>query len=351
MRVGTESVAVLGAGSWGTALSCVAAWRGCDVRLWGRRDKQVEYIQRNQHNPDYLAKYELPPDIRATSDMAKAVDGARVIIAAVASSAVRSVAQKLAGEYKSHIVVSAAKGLEPKTRLRMSQVLLEELPSDASEKVCSLSGPNFAAEVIEKLPAGTVVACPAEENAAAVQKLLSGPELRVYTSDDLLGVELGGALKNVYAMGVGMVDSLGLGYNAQSTLITRGLAEMVRLGVALGAHPLTFAGLSGLGDMVLTCTTDLSRNRRTGLALGRGETLQEIQEKGETVEGIRTARVAAELADAHHVEMPIVKQVCSILFDEKDPLEAVDELMTRSAKTEREVDFVTRSAQDWLKNS
>ncbi len=345
-----ERLAVLGAGSWGTALACVAAWRGCEVTLWGRRDEQIQQICQTGRNPDYLAEHQLPDAITATSDMSEAVVDAEVILGVVASHAVREVAKRLSCVYDSQIVVSATKGLEPQSRLRMTEVLRDELPPAAGDRLCALSGPNFAAEIIEGMPAGTVVACSDEPLAARVQKMLSGRQLRVYTSDDLLGVEMGGALKNVYAIAVGMVDSLGLGYNAQSTVITRGLAELVRLGVEMGAHPLTFAGLSGLGDMVLTCTTDLSRNRQAGMAVGRGENLTQIQSRGETVEGIRAARAAVDLAGEYEVEMPIVEEVCQILFDGKEPLQAAEDLMMRSAKTEREIDFVQGTARDWLQH-
>jgi len=346
-----DRIAILGAGSWGTALASVAAWRGCQVTLWGRRSSQIHAIRSNNRNPDYLTEYSLPASIKATSNMAEAVSGSEVILEAVASQAVRDIGSQLSEVYDSQIIVSATKGLEPDSKLRMTEVLAEELPASAADSLCALSGPNFAAEIIEGMPAGTVVGCPDESLASRVQAMLSGPQLRVYTSDDLIGVELGGALKNVYAIAVGMVDSLGLGYNAQSTVITRGIAELVRLGVKMGAHPLTFAGLSGLGDMVLTCTTDMSRNRRAGLALGRGETLQQIQNRGETVEGIRSARAATCLADRFEVEMPIVNKVYEILFEEKDALQAAEELMARSAKTEREVDFVANAASNWLDNS
>jgi glycerol-3-phosphate dehydrogenase (NAD(P)+) len=221
--------------------------------------------------------------------------------------------------------------------------LAERLGPGSREILCALSGPNFAEEIIRGLPAGTVVACENEACARRVQDILSSPVLRVYTSDDLIGVELGGALKNVYAIAVGIVESLGLGVNVQATLITRGLAELARLGVRLGAHPFTFAGLSGLGDIVLTCTSDLSRNRRAGLALGRGQSLEEISAAGETVEGIRAARAVRELARQCEVEMPIAEQLCQILFEGKDPMAAVEELMERAARTEREEEFVTES--------
>lgn len=337
-------VAVLGAGSWGTALAAVAARCGNEVLLWGRRAGQVRQMMQTRHNPDYLQQYELAPAINPTADLGEALRGSDVVLVAVASSGIRDFAGRLALQYPGGApVVSVTKGLEPGSDLRMTQVLAEELESGSEELLCALSGPNFAGEIIRGLPAGTVVACRDEECARRVQQVLSGPGLRVYTSDDLVGVELGGALKNVYAIAVGMVDSLGLGVNIQSTLITRGLAELARLGVRLGAHPFTFAGLSGLGDMVLTCTSDLSRNRRAGLALGRGQTVEEIVATGETVEGIRATRAVRELAHRCDVEMPIAEQLHQILFAGKAPTAAVEELMERAARTEREEEFVTGS--------
>ncbi len=337
-------VAVLGAGSWGTALAAVAARRGNEVLLWGRRTEQVRKMFETRHNPDYLQHYELEQGITPTGDLAEAVRGSDVILVAVASSGIRDFSGYLAHEYPGGIpVVSVTKGLEPGTDLRMTQVLAERLGADSEGLLCALSGPNFAEEIIRGLPAGTVVACEDEGCAQRVQRILSGPCLRVYTSDDLVGVELGGALKNVYAIAVGIVQSLGLGVNIQSTLITRGLAELARLGVKMGAHPFTFAGLSGLGDMVLTCTSDLSRNRRAGLALGRGQGLEEVEAAGETVEGIRAARAVRDLAQRCDVEMPIAEQLYQILFAGKTPTAAVEELMERGARTEREEEFVMDS--------
>lgn len=337
-------VAILGAGSWGTALADVAARCGNEVALWGRRVEQVRHMIETRRNPDYLRKYRLAPEIAPTADLGEAVRDSDVIVVAVSSSGIRDFAGRLAPACGGDVpVVSVTKGLEPGSDLRMTQVLAERLGPGSREILCALSGPNFAEEIIRGLPAGTVVACENGACARRVQDILSSHVLRVYTSDDLIGVELGGALKNVYAIAVGIVESLGLGVNVQATLITRGLTELARLGVRLGAHPFTFAGLSGLGDIVLTCTSDLSRNRRAGLALGRGQSLEEISAAGETVEGIRAARAVRELARQCEVEMPIAEQLCQILFEGKDPMAAVEELMERAARTEREEEFVTES--------
>jgi len=343
------TVSVLGAGSWGTALATVAARRDHRVYLWGRRQEQVEHMFQTRKNPDYLRDYNLPQAIIPTCDMERAVQEADLIIAVVASVGMRDMINQLSDVYYSPTpIVSATKGLEPETHMRMTEVIAEEMDCDVTEFLCSLSGPNFADEIVRGLPAGTVIASEHEEHAIFAQKLMTGTELRVYTTDDLIGVELGGALKNIYAIGAGIADGMDLGYNVQATMITRGLAELTRMGIRKGAHPLTFSGLSGLGDMVLTCTSDLSRNRRTGLALGQGKTAAEVMDSKETVEGIRATRAAKQMADKHKVEMPIIEQLHNVLFDGKDPAEAIEQLMKRAAKTEREDEFVaaTRSFMD-----
>ncbi len=337
----SSTVCVLGAGSWGTALAVIAARRGHRVQLWGRRPGQIEEMRHTRRNPDYLAGHILPEGIVPTLDMERAVADADAILVVVASVGMREVACELAGVYPPKTpVVSATKGLEPETDMRMSEGLDEEIGAERRPSLCALSGPNFADEIVRGLPAGTVVAGEDERSAAEVQRLLTGSELRVYTSDDIIGVEMGGALKNIYAIGAGIAESLELGHNVQATLITRGLAELTRLGINRGAHPLTFSGLSGLGDMVLTCTSDLSRNRRAGRKVGRGSNLGDISQSGETVEGIRATRAAREMADRTGVEMPIIDQLHEVLFAGKDPYQAIQDLMERAARTEREEEFV-----------
>jgi len=334
-------ISVLGAGSWGTALAVIAARRGHRVRLWGRRPDQIDEMKRTRCNPDYLAGHYLPDGVEPVSDMERAVQNSGMILVVVASVGMRDVARELSRVYPESIpVVSATKGLEPETDMRMSEVLAEEIGPASDLTLCALSGPNFAEEIVQALPAGTVVAAEDEAAAQKVQKLLTGPELRVYTSDDIVGVEFGGALKNIYAIGAGIADSLQLGYNVQATLITRGLAELIRLGINRGAHPLTFSGLSGLGDMVLTCTSDLSRNRTAGREIGAGRSPQDIAGSGKTVEGIRATRAAREMAERAGVEMPIIDQLYEVLFTGKSPQDAIRELMERAARTEREEEFV-----------
>ena len=335
-----STVGVLGAGAWGTALALIAARRGHRVRLWGRKEDQIEDIQRTRRSPRFLDA-EFPTDLEAVTAIEDAVTAADLILVVTASPGVRSTVRAMAPHYPMGVpIVTAAKGLEVNSRLRMSQVIREELGDRADVPVCALSGPNFAVEIVSGLPAGTVVAADNEEWARRVQQILSGPVLRIYTSDDLLGVELGGALKNIYAIGTGLVHSLGLGYNLQATLITRGLAELGRLGVRMGAHPLTFAGLSGLGDLILTCTSDLSRNRRAGLALGQGRSNDEVLAEIGTVEGLRSAHVAAELAAVHGVDMPIVSELNQVLHHGKPPMRALECLMERAGRTERDEEFI-----------
>ncbi|MFW5896931.1 MAG: NAD(P)H-dependent glycerol-3-phosphate dehydrogenase [Bacillota bacterium] len=344
-------IAVVGSGSWGTALACVISRTGAEVRIWGRRPEQVRAMAEERRNPDYLKDYELPEGIFPSADLAWVVENAQVIVVVPASHGMRETAELLKECYPRGVpLVSATKGLEPATGMRMTEVLSEVLELQDSSNLAALSGPNFAVEVVAGLPAGTVVASPDESVAREVQQLASGRELRIYTSDDMTGVELGGALKNVYAIAVGIVHSLGLGVNAQATLITRGLAELTRLGVYLGAHPLTFAGLSGLGDLVLTCTSDLSRNRRAGLALGRGRSPQTIRSSKTTVEGMRATWAARDLSAACGVEMPIVGELYAILYEDKDPRDALEDLMNRDLRTERDEQYDV-TIQEFLRRS
>ncbi len=345
-------VAVLGAGGWGTALASVVATNGRPSWLWARRPEFAAEVAATRCNDRYLAGVRIPDEVHVTSELGDALEGAAVVILAVPSHGLRAVLREAVRCHRRgpRVFASAAKGLETDTFKRMSEVLAEELLLGQGKSVGAegaggpeepgvavISGPNFAAEVARRQPAATVVASARREWAEAVQDALVSPALRVYTSPDVVGVEIAGALKNVYAICTGIADGLGLGLNARAAVITRGLAEMTRLGVALDAHPLTFSGLAGVGDLLLTCTGDLSRNRRAGLAIGRGENLE--RHLGSTpmvVEGVRTTAAARDLAARGGVEMPILEQVYQVIFQGKAPAEAVADLMTRMRRSEND---------------
>lgn len=328
-------MAVLGAGSWGTAVADHLARSGHDVRIWAREPEVVESINRRHENERFLAGTRLAPGLRATGELDAAARGAGLVVSAAPSHAVRDVVRTAAGGIESGaIVVSISKGLEAGSLLTMSQVLAAECP--AGQRVAALSGPSFAGEVAARQPTAVVVASVDPEAAQAAQQAFAGATFRVYSHDDVVGVELGGALKNVVAIAAGMLEGLGLGHNPRAALITRGLAEMTRLGVAMGAQPMTFAGLAGLGDLVLTATGAMSRNRSLGVELGRGRSLQEVLGERVTVaEGVHTAQAAVTLGRRHGVELPIAEQVAEILFDGKQVGKAVAELMERELKAEQ----------------
>ena len=337
-----DKVAVLGAGGWGTALASLVAGNGRPVALWARRPEFARELAATRRNKDYLAGVDIPDEVGVTASLGEALLNAGLVIIAIPSHGFRSVLrqalQVLGGPGSFSlpdglVFASATKGLETGTFKRMSEVLAEEIPAGAGS--AALSGPNFAAEVARRMPAATVVASGRREWAEAVQDALVSPAFRVYTSPDVVGVEVAGALKNVYAICTGIADGLGLGLNARAAVITRGLAEMTRLGMALGAHPLTFSGLAGVGDLFLTCTGDLSRNRRAGLAIGRGEKLEEhLGSTPMVVEGVRTTAAAHDLAAREGVEMPILEQVYQVIFDHKPAPQAVGDLMTRLRRAE-----------------
>ena len=336
------AVTVLGAGSWGTALALHAHRRGLPTRLWARSLEHAEAMQRERANGRYLPQFRLPDDFAVTSDMAAALAGAGLVIAAIPSHGMReSMAQVRAvlearGEAAAPYYLIASKGVEVDSLRTMIDVLEEELPAGHRERIAVLGGPSFAAEVAGGLPTAVVVASRAPAVAGAIQRLLSGQGLRVYASDDVLGVELGGAFKNVIALAAGVCDGAGLGQNARAALITRGLAEITRVSLAMGAHPATLAGLAGLGDLVLTCTGGLSRNRRVGLALGEGRRLADIlAEMGMVAEGVKNTLSAHRLAAREGVEMPITAVMHAILYEGFDVRHAVDALMQRDLKPER----------------
>jgi glycerol-3-phosphate dehydrogenase (NAD(P)+) len=327
--------AVVGAGAWGTALAWLLARKGEAVRLWAYEPEVASDIALHQENRQYLPGVQLPKTLQASSSIADTVRDAGALVFVVPSHVAAGVAAQVAPHVPRGIpVLTATKGLEEK-RLRPISEVLEETLLRGSGSVFALSGPSFAVEVCCGLPTAIVLAGPPGAEADALQRLLMTPVFRVYLSADRLGVELGGALKNVIAVAAGIADGLGFGHNTRSALITRGLAEIVRLGRAMGADSRTFAGLSGLGDLVLTCTGALSRNRSVGLEIAKGRQLPEILAGRRTVaEGVNTARAALALALRHHVEMPIVKEVCAVLFESKDPRQAVSELMERAARHE-----------------
>lgn len=333
----SESVAVLGAGSFGTCLAMLCA-REHDVTLWARRPEIAETINRERRNPRYLREVELPERVRATPDLAEALRHAELVICAIPSHGLRGVMSEASRHLSQDaVVVSTVKGIEADTGLVMHSVLEQVLDPIFHPRIVCLSGPSFAREVAARQPTVVTLASREEAYAISVQSSLSCPWFRCYSHSDVIGVELGGALKNVIALAVGISDGLELGHNARAALMTRGLAEITRLGVRLGADRLTFLGLSGVGDLVLTCTSDLSRNRSVGLALGRGGKLPEILGgMSEVAEGVRTTYAACALAEREGVEMPIAETARRILEGKIEPGDGVAELMNRQLKSETE---------------
>jgi glycerol-3-phosphate dehydrogenase (NAD(P)+) len=329
-----DTIAVLGAGSWGTALARHCARVGHDVRLWGRDAGLMDEIARTRENARYLPAVRLD-GVTATASLPDALAGAPVVIAAVPSHGMRDVLRCAVPHIPGDaVVVSATKGLETDSLDRMSQVIAEEA---GGRPIAVLSGPSFALEVARGMPTAVVVASADPAAAAKVQESLKSPTLRLYASDDVTGVEFGGALKNVIAIAAGVVDGLGIGHNAMAALITRGLVEMSRLACAEGSRRETLAGLSGLGDLVLTCTGDLSRNRRVGIELGQGRSLQEILSHMRMVaEGVRTTGAALALGARHGVELPLAAQMSAVLEGRSTARDAVEALMLRPQRSERD---------------
>ncbi len=326
--------AVVGAGSWGTTLANLLCGRGHAVKLWAFEPEVADEINRRHRNDLFLPDAPLLPALEATTDLGAAVEGAELVVSAAPSHVVRKVMSGAAAQLApGAVVVSASKGLEPGSHKRMTEVLGETLPR--ATKVAALSGPTFAREVYERLPTAAVVASADAETARRAQDGLCAPYFRLYTNDDVVGVELAGALKNVVAIAAGILDGLGMGNNTRAALITRGLAEIARLGVALGARPATFAGLAGMGDLLMTATGPLSRNRSLGVEVGQGKAVEEVLGRRLSVaEGVGTARVAVELGEKVGVELPIAREVVSVLFEHKPPRQAIGELMERSLKSE-----------------
>jgi glycerol-3-phosphate dehydrogenase (NAD(P)+) len=327
-------IAVLGAGAWGTVLALLQAEAGHTVTLWARSESAASEIEAQRENRRYLPGRKLAPGVTVTAGIERAVRGADMIVVAVPSSAVRETLALARGAIADGaIICCASKGLDPSTHLTMDVVIAEEA---SGARVAVLSGPSFAVEIAAGLPAAVVAASRPVATAEVVQAAFSRERFRVYTSDDATGVAIGGALKNVMAIAVGFSDGLGFGNNARAALITRGLHELGRLASKLGGHPLTLAGLAGLGDLVLTCTGELSRNRQVGLALARGETLPaSLARLGHVAEGIATARTARDLAASLDIDMPITQLVAAVLHEGKPPREGVADLLARESKAER----------------
>lgn len=330
-----QTIAVLGAGSWGTALSIVLADNGHDVKLWTHRKEQADEINDTHTNTRYLDE-SLPTNIIAYDDIKVALDGIDALVMVIPSSAVREVCQKIKPYiHKDLPIIHAIKGIEPGTLKRISEIIHEELPDHPADKIVVLTGPSHAEEVAKRHPTTVTVAGEGEKTCQFAQNIFTSDVFRVYTSDDVIGMELGGALKNIIALGAGISDGLGYGDNAKAAIMTRGLAEITRLGIALGANPMSFLGMSGVGDLIVTCTSVHSRNWRAGNQLGQGKTLQDVLEQmGMVVEGVRTTKAAAQLAKQADIDMPITFGIYEILFNDIHPKEVVKKLMNRDKKSE-----------------
>lgn len=333
-----RKIACIGAGSWGSALALVLCDNGHDVLIWSRRKEQVEELNKDHTNEQYNPGVVFPSSLKATYSMKEAVMNADMILLAVPTKAIRScIQQMIPFIHKKVIITHVSKGIEPDTLLRVSEVIKEEMPEKLIDEIVVLSGPSHAEEVSKRLPTTITASAKNSEKAEFVQDLFMNNRFRVYTNPDVVGVELGGALKNIIALGAGISDGLGYGDNAKAALITRGLAEITRLGTKLGANPITFAGLTGLGDLIVTCTSIHSRNYRAGYELGKGRHLKEVLDSvGMVVEGVRTTKATFQLSEIHQVDMPITQEIYKVLFADKNPKEAVDDLMTRMKRSEME---------------
>lgn len=331
-----KKIAVLGAGSWGTALSMVLAENGNDVRLWGNVPKQINEINEKHTNTDYLPETKLSEKIKGFLNLEEALEDVEVVLFVVPTKVTRSVAQQVSRLLKEKVIlVTASKGLEQKSHKRISVILEEEIPAEKREAVVALSGPSHAEEVAVKDLTTITSASTNSEAAIVIQQLFMNDYFRIYTNKDIIGVELGAALKNIIALGAGALAGLGYRDNAKAALMTRGLAEISRLGVAYGADPLTFLGLSGVGDLIVTCTSVHSRNWRAGNLLGKGHNLNEVLENmGMVVEGVTTTEAAYELAANKNIEMPITEAIYNVLYNDAGIRETITALMTREAKPE-----------------
>lgn len=331
-----SKIAVIGAGSWGTTLGNLLVEKGCKVDLWVREEEVYYQIKEERVNRRFLPDMELDPRLNPVRSYQEALSEKELVLIVVPSHVFREVLNHIEPHLRQGMALMGAnKGIENETLLTMSQVAESILPRDYTDRYACLAGPSFAKEVCLKHPTAVTIGCRDTRHAERLQRLFYTEYFRVYITEDLIGVELGGALKNVIAIAAGTADGLNFGHNARAALITRGLAEITRLGVAMGATPLTFAGLAGMGDLVLTCTGDLSRNRTVGLKIGKGMKLQDIVNGMDMVaEGVNTSVAAHQLSNEMGVDMPIITQVYHILYDGKDPKEAVREVMTRELKPE-----------------
>ena len=332
-----SSVGVIGSGAWGTTLALILARKGIATTLWEHRSERAAEMRLRRENTFFLPDFSFPPSLTVTADIAEAARNKDMLLLVTPSQRMRENVRLLAPHISENtILVSASKGIEMSTLKRMTQVISEEVPATHTA-VAALSGPNIAREVAEEKPTAAVVASYSHETARRVQQLLSTSHFRMYTAEDVTGVELSGALKNIIAIGAGFNDGMGYGDNAKAAFITRGLAELLRLGIAAGAHPLTFAGLAGIGDLIATCASPLSRNQQLGRRLAAGEKLDDILHSTRTVaEGVTTTKAALQLAARYHVDMPITTQLSLVLFEGLDPHQAVPELMMRGPKGELE---------------
>lgn len=338
-------LAILGAGSWGTALAVHLARKGYNISLWSRSPLIAEQLMTARENLKYLPGIMLAHNIQPTSDLEQALKGTLAVVLAVPSHAVRLMARELSALLdREHLIINTAKGLEEDTLMRLSEVIMDE--TKGRQKVAILSGPSHAEEVSRFLPTAIVAAATERRTAEIVQDIFMAPNLRVYTNPDLTGVEIGGALKNIIALATGIADGLGFGDNTRAALMTRGLTEIARVGVSLKAEPLTFSGLAGIGDLIVTCSSMHSRNRKAGIQIGKGVPLEKVlSEMGMVVEGVKTTKAAVKLALHLDVEMPITAEVYNVLFKHKEPLQSVNDLMARQ-KT-HEVEEVVQNTDNW----
>ena len=329
------NVGIMGAGSWGTALALLLHKNGHQVTVWSISEEEVEMLSTKREHVSKLPGVKIPEDMVFTSDLEAAVKGRDFIVLAVPSPFTRSTARSMKNLVrKGQIIVNVAKGIEENTLMTLSEIIEEEIPQ---ANVAVLSGPSHAEEVGRKMPTTCVAGARTKETAEYIQGLFMSPVFRVYTSPDILGIELGGALKNVIALAAGTADGLGCGDNTKAALITRGIAEIKRLGVAMGAHAETLTGLSGIGDLIVTCASVHSRNRKAGYLIGKGYTMQEAMDEVKmVVEGVYSAKAAAKLAAKYDVSMPIVEEVNNVLFEGKSPAQAVDDLMMRELRSENQ---------------
>ena len=336
MDLNNYRIGVVGAGSWGTALADLLACKGFQTHLWVFEKEVNDHIEQFKENQLYLPGHQLSSNLSSSNDLTGVVSDKHLIVIVVPSHVMRNVTRQMTGSLSpGTIIASASKGIEQKTHLTMSGVIKENIPEVEADRLAVISGPSFAKEVAQKMPTSVTVACRNPEIAARVQHVFATPYFRVYTSDDIVGVELGGSVKNVIAIASGILDGLGMGLNTRAALITRGMTEVRRLGLHLGANPRTFTGLAGFGDLVLTCTGNLSRNYSVGIKLGKGKKLQEILDEMHMVaEGVKTAKSVYNFSRKLGVEMPICQEIYRILYEDLAPKEALYRLMTRTLKQE-----------------